>query len=65
MDDFPTTLKAYLKRVINNTRDLVSEQLSLADMFVLSDFLFQKWLCYGFKYCLVFLKENETVFQAD
>ena len=40
MDDFPTTLKAYLKRVINNTRDLVSEQLSLADMFVLSDFLF-------------------------
>ena len=40
MDDFPATLKAYLSKVISNTRDMVSEQLSLADMFVLSDFLF-------------------------
>ena len=40
-ETFPKTQRAFLKLVINNTRDAdKSELLGLADMFVLSDFLF-------------------------
>ena len=34
-------------------------------MFVLSDFLFQKWLCHGFRYCLIWMKETNLISGAD
>ena len=34
-------------------------------MFVLSDFLFQKWLGYGFKYCLIWMKETNLISGVD
>ena len=51
--------------MLTNTRDEISSKLGLADMFVLSDFLFQKWLCYGFKYCLIWMKEANLISGAE
>ena len=54
-----------MKLVINNTKDEKTDKLGLADMFVLSDFLFQKWISYGFRYSIVNLKERGNVSKAD
>ena len=65
VDAFPLTHRAFLKLVINNTREDQSDQLGLADMFVLSDFLFQKWIAYGFRLSIVKIKESGRVTKAD
>ena len=54
-----------MKLVINNTKDEKSDRLGLADMFVLSDFLFQKWITYGFRYSIVNIKESGKADRAD
>ena len=51
--------------MIYNTREEKAGRLGLADMFVLSDFLYQKWLAYGFQYAYARIREGGHANSAE
>lgn len=54
----PVSIKAFLIEIIENTKEGDAGVLSLADAFVLTGFFIQKWVTFGFRWCLSKLRES-------
>lgn len=48
----PASVKTFLIEIIENTKEGDAGVLSLADTYVLTGFFIQKWIAYGFRWCL-------------
>ena len=57
-DQIPVSIKAFLIEIIENTKEGNAGVLSLADAFVLTGFFIQKWIAFGFRWCLTKLREQ-------
>lgn len=57
-DLIPPAIKAFLIEIIENTKEGDAKVLSLADAFVLTGFFIQKWIVFGFRWCLNQLRET-------
>ena len=52
LDSIPESIKNFLKEIITNTKEGDYNVLSLADSFVITGFFIQKWVAFGFRWCL-------------
>lgn len=58
VDEIPDHLKRFLRTIIENTKEGDLNTLSLADAFVISGFYVQKWVSFGFLWCLSRLRQQ-------
>jgi hypothetical protein len=54
----PASVKTFLIEIIENTKEGDAGVLSLADTYVLTGFFIQKWIAYGFRWCLQQLRQS-------
>ena len=52
LDSIPSSIKTFLREIIANTKEGDLSVLSLADTFVITGFFIQKWIAFGFRWCL-------------
>lgn len=52
LDSIPSSIKTFLRDIIANTKEGDLSVLSLADTFVITGFFIQKWIAFGFRWCL-------------
>ena len=58
LDKIPQSIKTFLKEIICNTKEGDQSVLTLADSFVITGFFIQKWVAFGFRWCLSQLKDK-------
>ena len=58
LDSIPESIKNFLKEIITNTKEGDYNVLSLADSFVITGFFIQKWVAFGFRWCLSQLRST-------
>ena len=57
IDQVPLAIKTFLIDIIANTKEGDAGVLSLADAYVLTGFFIQKWIAFGFRWCLSQLRQ--------
>ena len=58
IDQVPLAIKTFLIDIIANTKEGDAGVLSLADAYVLTGFFIQKWIAFGFRWCLSQLRQS-------
>ena len=56
--EIPISIRNFLIDIITNTKEEDASLLTLADTFVLTGFFVQKWIAFGFRWCLSFAKRT-------
>ena len=51
-------MREFLCEIIENTKEGDAGTLSLADAYVLTGFFIQKWVSFGFRWCLTQLRKS-------
>ena len=57
----PSSVREFLCEIIENTKEGDAGILSLADAYVLTGFFIQKWVAFGFRWCLTQIRKSSTL----